>query len=318
MPKARRSGAGDGTAGTHESAKNFSFARSRCAAGGVAAARSRRRSSPTSPAGSGRTEHRTRARRGGATGPAPKLAERHSRICRASGRAAARSATSRRGCRRARTIPLNAGGQEAHGRRGSRKTIRRRTACRPACRASRRIRGASLQTPTTHDLHPVRRQHPQLPADLHGRPQASRRSRIRRGTATRSATRKATRWSSTPSGSTTSSGSISAATRTPRSCTRIERYTRTDIGTLVNETTIDDPARTTRSRSRSTFTARAAAGRRADGIHLPGKRAGRRSTSRGRREHPRSNLKFKVQSWEVTESAEVVQAFRPAVTKECA
>ena len=63
----------------------------------------------------------------------------------------------------------------------------------------------------------------------------------RRGTATRSATGKATRSWSRRSASTTSSGSTSRAIRTRRSCSTVERYTRTDAGTLENVITINDP-----------------------------------------------------------------------------
>ena len=69
----------------------------------------------------------------------------------------------------------------------------------------------------------------------------------------------------------------------------IERYTRTDLGTLVVETTIDDPAMYTKPFT-MTFTARAAAQRRADGVHLPGKPAGRATPARPGRSQLSGNL----------------------------
>ena len=59
----------------------------------------------------------------------------------------------------------------------------------------------------------------------------------------------------------------------------IERYTRTDCRTLVIETTIDDPVMYTKPFT-ITFTARRAAQRRADRIHLPGEPAGRATPAR--------------------------------------
>ena len=59
-----------------------------------------------------------------------------------------------------------------------------------------------------------------LPADLHGRPQASGGARSDAGSAIRSVAGRRTRSSSTRSATTTSSGSTAAAIRTPSSCTR--------------------------------------------------------------------------------------------------
>ena len=75
-----------------------------------------------------------------------------------------------------------------------------------------------VQTPA-HLLHPVRGQHPQLPADLHGRrkhPDDPDPYLVR---AFDRALGRATRWWWTRSGSTTSSGSTTRAIRTPNSST---------------------------------------------------------------------------------------------------
>ena len=56
----------------------------------------------------------------------------------------------------------------------------------------------------------------------------------------------------------------------------VERYTRTDMGSLVVETTINDPGLLHEAVHDQVHGA-AAARRRADGIHLPGERAGRRA-----------------------------------------
>ena len=77
-------------------------------------------------------------------------------------------------------------------------------------------------------LHLRHRRPAHLPHDLHGRPHASDEPRARPTTATRSAGGRATRWSSTRSGSTKASGWIAMACRTPTSCTRSRRFTRTD------------------------------------------------------------------------------------------
>ena len=56
----------------------------------------------------------------------------------------------------------------------------------------------------------------------------------------------------------------------------VERYTRTNLGTLVVETTITDPTYYTKPVHDFVYRAPASR-RRADGIHLPGKRAGRQA-----------------------------------------
>ena len=109
-------------------------------------------------------------------------------------------------------------------------------------RAARRaVSVADRARRPTHDLLPVRRQHPQLSPDLHGRPQASATISIRPGTAIRSAS-----WE----GDTLVVDTVGFNDKfwfdfrghphTEKLHT-IERYTRTDAGTLVNEVTIDDP-----------------------------------------------------------------------------
>ena len=84
--------------------------------------------------------------------------------------------TSPTGCRRAKPMPLLPARQGGPRRAPISQTTRRPVACRAACRA---IAPVSLAHRPDADAHllPLRGQHPQLPADLHGRPSASRRSR---------------------------------------------------------------------------------------------------------------------------------------------
>ena len=96
-----------------------------------------------------------------------------------------------------------------------------------------------LQTPT-HIVHAVRRQHPQLPADFHGRPQAPG------GSDPTWYGHSVGHWE----GDTLVVDTVGFNDKfwfdfrghphTEKLHT-IERYTRTDLGTLVIETTIDDP-----------------------------------------------------------------------------
>ena len=65
--------------------------------------------------------------------------------------------------------------------------------------------------------------------------------RIPPGTGIRSDTGKARRWSWIRWASTTSSGSIIWVIRIPRQLHTMERYTRTDLGTMHIEVTINDP-----------------------------------------------------------------------------
>ena len=221
-----------------------------------------------------RPEHRPRARRGRAGRSGAETGRTAIPTSPASGRAAARSAISSRGMPKGEDDPAERRRQARHGV----AAVERRSGGElPADRRAAH-RAVSLAHAADADarVHPVRRQHPQLPADLHGRPQASRTIPIRPGTATRSATTKATRWSWTRSASTTSSGSTSAAIRTPRSCTRSSgtrgrtwarsssRRRSTDPGVL-HEAVHDHVHRAPAAR------------RRADGIHLPGERTGRRA-----------------------------------------
>ena len=102
------------------------------------------------------------------------------------------------------------------GRPGSQLPAHRRAATRALSVADRR---RARQGQSDAPLLSLRRQHPQLPADLHGRPRSIRGSepdlvrRFDRPLGWRHAGR------STRSGSTTSSGSISSGIRIPRSCT---------------------------------------------------------------------------------------------------
>ena len=153
-------------------------------------------------------------------------------------------------------------------RSGSCRTTRySSTASRQAAAAvPAAVRGAVRRGPrTAAHFRADRRRKPKFPYHLPGRSRA-RSARWAATTTTRSTTAgrwangKATRWWSTPAGSTRTSGSRTAGCRTPTSCKLIERFTRTDFDTLKYEVTVDDPGAYTRPWSAS-WTLRWVAGR---------------------------------------------------------
>ena len=134
-------------------------------------------------------------------------------------------------------------------------------------RTSTRIRGEFVQSVTAKGTGTIYVIHENGDAGAvrkvyHGRPQASacRRSCFRPGGDTRSAAGKATRWSSTPSATTTSSGSTAAARRTPSSCTPSSGGRAPATARLINEFTLDDPGALDASGAAEVHGARLAAG----------------------------------------------------------
>ena len=97
-------------------------------------------------------------------------------------------------------------------------------------------------------LHPGRGEHPHLPSDLHGRPEASAGRRARFDVARtfdRLVGRRYARHRHA-SASTTSSGSDRRGHPHTEQLHIIERWTRKDMGHMENVVTIDDPAPTTK------------------------------------------------------------------------